>query len=110
VPIYISHHFRTYNIKNNAQIKFFDSNNFIISTEFLNKNKLNFDERFNFTGGEDRYFGTQALKFNAKIVWSKNALVYESIPVSRANLSWLIKRKFRTSNRSTYIKLLEKNY
>jgi succinoglycan biosynthesis protein ExoM len=110
VPSYISYHFRSKDLPEGQILDFLETNNFIISSAFLQQHNLKFDSRFNLTGGEDSYFGIQALKNNAKIIWSRNAEVYESIPDSRANLKWLLKRKFRTSNCFTYILILEKDY
>lgn len=98
------------NFSNHQQIEFFSSSNFIISAKFLQANQLKFDRRFNLSGGEDSYFGVNALKKGAKIFWANDAIVYETIPEKRASINWLIKRSFRGGLTYTYILLLEKNY
>jgi len=84
--------------------------NLLMKTQFLSEHQLAFDPRFNITGGEDSYFGVEALKKGAKIFWSKNAVVYETIPSDRANLKWLVKRKYRGATTYAYILVLEKDY
>ncbi|MEO9892800.1 glycosyltransferase family 2 protein [Aurantibacter sp.] len=105
----ISHHFDYLDFDHDQKISDFESNNVLLKTQFIIENKLSFDERFNITGGEDSYFGVQAMEKKAKNYWSKNAVVYETIPDSRANLSWLIKRTFRSASTYTYMLKLQNN-
>jgi len=110
VSPYISYWFKNRTLNNNQKVIFFETCNFIISTKFLLNNKVDFDCRFNSTGGEDSYFGITALKKGAKIFWASKALIYETIPTKRASLRWLLKRSFRYSNTRIYILFLEKKY
>lgn len=110
VSPYISYCFKYKNLTNYQKIDFFYTGNFIICANFLLKQKIKFDERFNFTGSEDSYFGVTALKAGAKICWANNAIAYETIPSKRAKLKWLIKRSYNGANTFTYILKLEKNY
>ncbi|MRI02602.1 glycosyltransferase [Kriegella sp. EG-1] len=106
----ISQHFNYLDFNHNQEISDFESNNVLLKTKFVINNNLSFDERFNITGGEDSYFGIQAMKKKAKNYWSKKAIVYETIPNSRANLSWLIKRTFRSASTYTYMLKLQNNF
>jgi len=92
--------------------KIFDleTNNVLIKTQFVTDNNLSFDARFNTTGGEDTFFGVQAMKAGAKNFWSKKAIVYETIPRKRATLKWLLKRKYRGATTYSYILKLNRNY
>lgn len=56
---------------------------------------LRFSERFGAEGGEDTDFFHRAHKAGARIAYAEKAVVYEPVPVSRANLSWLLKRRYR---------------
>lgn len=110
VPPKIARWFKARKLNNNQKVTFFETSNFIISSNFLFANKISFDNRFNSTGGEDSYFGIVALKKEANIFWASKAIIYETIPVKRATLQWLLKRGFRYSNTRIYILLLEKQY
>ncbi len=103
-----AHLFDTIEFANNTQVDFVKTNNLIIRAEFIIKHKLRFDSRFNQTGGEDTYFGVEAVNSGARIFWAQNAVVYETIPAKRASLNWLVKRAYRGATTYTYILKLEK--
>jgi succinoglycan biosynthesis protein ExoM len=110
VSTYISSWFRYPMLPNLKRIKFFWTSSYIISVKFLLKHQLEFDIRFNTSGGEDTYFGVTALKKGAKIYWAKDAIAYETIPENRTKLKWLAKRCFNGAANYTYILKLENNY
>ena len=110
VPEYISCWFRKITYSNNMQIDSIVTDNLILSTKSLLNFDVWFDTRFNIIGNGDSYFGIQILKKGAKIFWAADALVYETIPESRANIKWLIKRIYRGASAFTYILKLEKEY
>jgi succinoglycan biosynthesis protein ExoM len=110
VSPYISYWFKYKNIASGEKIDFFWTGNFIISSEFLLKNNIKFDNRFNFTGSEDSHFGVSALNAGAVIRWANDAVVYETIPEKRARLKWLIKRSYNGAVTYCYILKLEKKY
>lgn len=107
---YISYWFKYAKLSNLQQIKFFWAGNYVICVKFLLKHELEFDIRFNTSGGEDTYFGVTALKAGAKIYWAKDAVAYETIPYNRTTLKWLIKRCFNGAANFTFILKLEKNH
>ncbi len=102
--------FDTLEFANNAQVDFVKTNNLMIRAEFVRLHKLRFDSRFNQTGGEDTYFGVEAVKVGARIFWAQKAVVFETIPDKRASLNWLVKRAYRGATTYTYILKLEKKY
>ena len=106
----ISYWFKYRDLQDCQSVNFFWTGNFMISTDFLVKSGIKFDERFNFTGSEDSYFGVTALRAGANICWASNAVAFETIPAKRANLKWLMKRSFNTALTFTYILRLKKNY
>jgi len=110
VSPYISYWFKTPNIDNNKKIEYFRTGNFIINVNFLQESKVKFDCKFNSTGGEDTHFGAKAIKQGANLFWAANAIVYETTPENRANINWLIKRRYTNANNYTYILFLEKKY
>jgi succinoglycan biosynthesis protein ExoM len=98
------------NYLNNSKLDFIRTGNLIINVKSLLNFKIWFDQRFNFTGGEDSYFGIQMIKKGANIYWAANAIVYETIPKNRANIKWLIKRYYNGANIYTYTLKIEKQY
>ena len=110
VSKYISYWFERPVFKSNTKIQYVATNNLIIKADSLLKNDVWFDNRFNYTGSEDSYFGIQMIKKGASIYWAANAIVYETIPEKRANIKWLIKRVYRGASTYAYVLKIEKNY
>lgn len=110
VPNYIDNWFQRKNYPNNVQIGSLVTNNLIISANSLKKFDVWFDPRFNIIGSGDNYFGIQIVKKGAKIFWAEHAIVYETIPASRANLKWMLKRIYRGASTYTFVLKLEKEY
>jgi succinoglycan biosynthesis protein ExoM len=48
------------------------------------------------SGGEDTHFFTQVTDAGGRIAFADNALLEEPVPAKRANLGWLVKRRFRS--------------
>lgn len=46
-------------------------------------------------GGDDTHFFRRAVLAGHSIVWADEALVYESVPVSRVSARWLVLRQYR---------------
>jgi succinoglycan biosynthesis protein ExoM len=57
-----------------------------------------FDERFALTGGEDTQFFLRVRRAHHKIVSSPQAVTYEDISISRANLTWILRRAYQSGN------------
>jgi succinoglycan biosynthesis protein ExoM len=110
VPDYISFWFKRESYPDNFQLDTLTTGNLIIKRTSLQKYNVWFDGRFNIIGNGDTYFGIQLLKKGAKIFWSANALAYETIPQTRANIRWLIKRIYRNASAYTYVLKIEKEY
>jgi succinoglycan biosynthesis protein ExoM len=56
-----------------------------------------FDQRFDFTGGEDGEFFARLIDSGARVVAVDNAIVYEHLTSRRTTLRWLWQRRLRTS-------------
>lgn len=69
---------------------------------------VRFDERFGTAGGEDTNFFRRAHKAGARIAYNAKAIVYEPVPVSRANLKWLLRRHYRYGQTHAFMLLDEK--
>lgn len=70
------------------------TNNVLIKKECLKDINPIFDHRFALKGGEDAHLFMRLSRDHCKIVWAKEAKVFEWIPLSRTNLNWLIRRNF----------------
>jgi succinoglycan biosynthesis protein ExoM len=57
-----------------------------------------FDPRFGRSGGEDTVFFYQLKKRDCRMIWCREALVFDPVPPARANLAWVLKRSFRYGN------------
>ncbi len=55
-----------------------------------------FDERFALTGSSDTHLFKRLERAGCSSVWADEAIVYETIPASRANARWLLRRAYRT--------------
>lgn len=73
------------------------TNNALIRAKIL-RGVPGFDERFNFTGGEDTLFFLRVREAGFRMVFSKEAVVYEPVSAQRANFSWLLRRGFQAGN------------
>lgn len=75
---------------------FFRTGNCLVKSHWLKREKGPFDPKFGLTGGEDSDLFERIKKSGAKLIFCKEAIVYDYVPTDRANLSWLIKRFYRT--------------
>jgi len=57
-----------------------------------------FDPRFGRTGSEDTAFFYKLKRRGCRMTWCQEALVFETVSSNRANLLWLLKRRFRNGN------------
>jgi glycosyltransferase involved in cell wall biosynthesis len=57
-----------------------------------------FDPAFGFTGGEDKDFFVRAKAMGARFAWANDAIVYDHVPPSRANLKWALSRAYSAGN------------
>lgn len=72
------------------------TNNTLVRAELFQNRR--FDERFALTGGEDTQLFMRLKRVGHTIIWAEDAYVTETMPSSRANLSWLLKRSYREGN------------
>lgn len=53
-----------------------------------------FDERYDFTGGEDTDLFARLIERDGRVIAVDSALVYEHLPPSRTTVRWLLQRRF----------------
>lgn len=56
-----------------------------------------FAVQFALSGGEDSHFFRHAHLRGFRIVWCDEALVYETVPETRLNVSWIVSRAYRNA-------------
>lgn len=77
------------------EISYAYTGNVLFRSRILEELGLEFDERWALTGGEDRAFFQRIRMAGYKIVWSDEAIVFETIPASRQTARWILQRAFR---------------
>jgi glycosyltransferase involved in cell wall biosynthesis len=90
--------FESWRFPDQARLEAAASNNVMISTDFIYRTGLRFEERMRMTGGSDYLFFRQAVALGMHIVWADTAPVYEDIPRSRMTLRWIGQRHYRLGN------------
>ena len=70
------------------------THNSLIRASLLRNLDVLFDSTFAFRGSEDVHLFMRLFQQGAKIVWAQDATVYESIPIKRTQLKWLLERNF----------------
>jgi succinoglycan biosynthesis protein ExoM len=80
-----------------TSLEFCSSGNVLLHTEvFSTVGK--FDDNFQLTGGEDTQFFLRARRAGYKILWSNEAVVWETVPRDRATLNWIVRRGYQSGN------------
>lgn len=80
-----------------TDMKHVATNNVLISKDVIDYMKQTqlFNEKMSLTGGTDNHFFLRVYKKGFKMIWANEAVVYEWVPVSRANVKWILKRAYR---------------
>jgi succinoglycan biosynthesis protein ExoM len=69
--------------------------NVLIDRRFIGKHGLRFAEPLGQIGGEDTMFFLEAEIAGARFGYCPDAIVFEDTPLARANLRWLLLRRYR---------------
>lgn len=78
-------------------VKLCSTNNVLVRSSVLSK-VSGFDELFNLTGGEDTHFFLRVRECGFRMIFSREAIVYEPITEKRANVPWLLRRGYQSGN------------
>jgi succinoglycan biosynthesis protein ExoM len=90
--------FETHRYADGAEVNDAHTANVLIDLRRLQALGLRFDHRYALTGGEDTMLFRDLLDAGDRIVYAADAVVYETVPASRARLAWLLRRWYRTGN------------
>ncbi|MEM1383195.1 MAG: glycosyltransferase [Pseudomonadota bacterium] len=75
------------------------TNNTLVSKQAIDRARLRFDQRFNLNGGGDHDFFDRLVEAGfGPMVGSADAHVIETVPASRTQFSWIVRRHFRIGN------------
>lgn len=77
------------------ELRFGFSGNVLLSVSMLRSTRLRFESCFDRTGGEDQHFFMGLMQRGYRIVTSRDAIVFETIPVSRMAFGDFLRRRFR---------------
>lgn len=83
------------------------SNNALIKATKKIRQLLKFDPDYGLTGGSDTELFYRLHVNGAKLIWCNEAYVYETIPIDRMAVKWLMKRSFRCGQ--SYARIFNKN-
>ena len=72
--------------------------NVLIDAHLLQRTGIRFDPDFGLSGGEDKLFFQQLKGLGNRSVWAANAIVRETIPLSRACFGYLWNTEYRAGN------------
>lgn len=100
--------FRMGPFEQGAELSSAATNNSIVDASFLRVFGLEFDPRFNFTGGEDEEFFSRLKNAGGTIRASAHALVWDDVPSNRTTLRWIARRWFRMGNTLGRIALIRR--
>lgn len=86
------------------------SGNVFFPLDIVRENNIYFDEKYNFSGSEDTDFFGRLSKAGYKIGWNYNAVNFEIVQSSRANVKWILKRAFHNGYSVSMTKFPDKKF
>lgn len=98
VPPYVIQFHSPKSYKYGANVTHAFTNCLLLRKEYIDKIEGPFDERLNFTGGEDICLTTQISKLGGNIRYNPHAIANEIIPKDRTTINYIAKRCIRNSN------------
>ncbi len=84
--------------KTGEQLRWGKTGNVLFKCECLDLLEGPFDARFGLTGGEDTHLFERLYYTGVYMVWCNEAMVWETMPPSRTNLAWILRRAHFNGN------------
>jgi succinoglycan biosynthesis protein ExoM len=78
-----------------ASLAFGATNNVLIKMPIIRQLGIKFSEQYALTGGEDTEYFSRLAELGGKLIWNKEAVVYETVEIGRANLRWIVLRGYQ---------------
>jgi len=86
-------------IPDGADVPFAATGSLLLSSSRLKElGVIEFDEEYQFTGGEDIAFTQKFVQRGGRIVWCEKAKATERVPLNRSSRLWALRRAYRTGN------------
>lgn len=85
----------TYPVRAHGTIRTAYTGNVLFRRELAERHKLWFRIDLGKSGGEDENFFYRVFDAGGRIGFAPDAIVYERVPNTRANMNWLLRRNFR---------------
>jgi succinoglycan biosynthesis protein ExoM len=79
----------------NEEIPWATTSQVLLAKRVFDGRPAPFDARFGLSGGDDTHFFAELREAGYSIYWCDRARVHESIPVSRVDGRWLLRRQYR---------------
>lgn len=76
--------------------------------DFFRKTRIRFDASLSITGGEDWHLCMKAKSLGARTGWAPDAIVYETVPLTRLSLAYHFRRN-RDHNTTEFVAAYRKN-
>ena len=86
------------------------TSNVFLKTSILKNSSHKFDENFKQMSGEDIDFFARLTKIGHKLLWCKEARVYEHVTPDRCSLKYILKRQFNNGYLKIFMKKKNKNF
>ena len=100
VPTHVSDYFRRCSagvrIPTGEQVEFAATGNLLISTRFLDRTAIRFDEDYGLAGGSDIEFTRRAHRAGARIIRCDRAVTWHWIAPRRTTTEWICRRVHRS--------------
>jgi succinoglycan biosynthesis protein ExoM len=96
------HFFDRRRFRDGEELTWATTSSVLISTRIITPDRPAFDERMALIGGSDTHFFVRARLAGHRMVWADRALVTETIPASRVNVRWLLRRQYRRGTTLTF--------
>jgi glycosyltransferase involved in cell wall biosynthesis len=90
--------------KTGSVIPYAGTGNLMIQREIFDE--IRFETSLNLTGTEDTLFSMRLREKNIKIIWCDEAISYEVVPSSRANLAYILKREYHKGNAYSLVQMI----
>ena len=84
------------------------SGNVFFPVSITKEDKIFFDAMYKYMGGEDGDFFSRASQQGYRIVWNNDAINYEIVDDSRANVKWILNRYYYNGYSGVLLKLKKK--
>ena len=110
VPSYIEKFYQPDTYDYGTIVEYAYTGNLLLRKKLLELLNGPFDERLNFSGGEDCRMTKQITDMGGILRFNPEAIAFEFIPDDRTTIKFIIKRAFRISNTRLFITSVEDNH